>query len=197
MKSIVIDTDKIILNDVLLKTGAETGMSLLTSVYKNGAIGYPKYYKMDPLCRLGFIGAEMILGPQPAPDSDTHAVVVIGHGGSIADDRHYQETIADVNDYFPSPAVFVYTLANIVTGEISIRHKLFGETSSYLIENYDYERITDLLLTAFNDPETEHITGGWIDYETDSCFSLRFVNIDRYTPREEILDFFRDYSINS
>lgn len=197
MKSIVIDTDKIILNDILLKTDAETGMSLLTSVYKTGAIGYPKYYKMDPLCRLGFIGAEMLLGPGESPDGNTHAVVVIGHGGSIADDRQYQNTIADSNNYFPSPAVFVYTLANIVTGEISIRHKLFGETSSYLIEQYDYERITDLLLTVFNDHETEHITGGWIDYETDSRFSLRFVNIDRNTPREEILDFFRDFSINS
>ena len=41
----------------------------------------------------------------------------------------FQETIQHADSYYPSPALFVYTLPNIVTGEIAIRNKYYGETS--------------------------------------------------------------------
>lgn len=195
MNSVIIDTDKAIINGVALDTSGKTGMDLLTSLYRSRETGYPKYFKMDPLCRLGFIGAEMLLGPTPDVNGDSHAIVVIGRGGSIADDRRYQETIANDDNYFPSPAVFVYTLANIVTGEIAIRHKLYGESSSYLIENYVPETITRLLYTAFADPDVNQVTGGWIDCDSDNAFSLRIVTIDRNTSPEETLNFFKNNPI--
>lgn len=197
MRTVVIDTERVLVDGKPITTERDKGMEMLTGLYKSLSASYPKYYKMDPLCRLGFIAAELLLGREPATDGDRHAVVAIGHGGSIADDRRYQETIADADNCFPSPAVFVYTLANIVTGEIAIRHKLYGESSSFLIGHYDPETITRLLLTTLDDPETECVTGGWVDCESDDRFSLRFATIDRTDNYNEIKLFFENNNINT
>ena len=197
MRTVVIDTNNILLDGKPLNVSDAKGMTMLTDVFKSLSTGYPKYYKMDPLCRLGFIAAELLLADAQDGNRDLHAVVAVGHGGSIADDRRYQETIACADNYFPSPSVFVYTLANIVTGEIAIRHKLYGESSSYLIARYDPETITRLLLTAFDDPEVEQVTGGWIDCESEDNFSLRFLTADRSTKYDEIKQFFENNNINT
>ena len=91
---------------------------------------------MDPLCRLGFVTSELLLDGEAerfTPRED-RAVVLFTRSGSFASDSRYQQTIADPADYYPSPAVFVYTLANIVTGEIAIRNRYLGETSCYLLD---------------------------------------------------------------
>lgn len=191
MKTIVIDNGTVILNDRCLETLNLNGMAMLTAIYKRYAINYPKFYKMDPLCRLGFIAAELLFSENVPASSDNHAIVTVGYSGSIVDDMRYQNTIDNERDYFPSPAVFVYTLANIVTGEIAIRNKIYGESSSYLIEKYDPEAITTLLLTAFADNDINTITGGWINCETDDSFHLRFVTVDRSTSTNDILNFFK------
>ncbi|MDE6448903.1 MAG: hypothetical protein K2L41_02340 [Muribaculaceae bacterium] len=195
MKHIVIDRDRIILNGNQIDSDSLTGISMLTSIYKRYNMSYPKYYKMDPLCRLGFIGAELLLDKDI--DGDRHAIVIAGRSGSIIDDIRYQETINDEEDYFPSPAVFVYTLANIVTGEIAIRHKIYGETSSYLINDYNPEAIATLLTSTFDDSDIDQITGGWIEATGEDDFTLRFVTIDRKTSRNEIIGFFKENIINN
>ena len=195
MKQIVIDSNRIIHNGRHIDCQGMSGLSMLTAIYKARNMGYPKFYKMDPLCRLGFIGAELLLNNSKDIDGDHHAVVVIGHSGSFADDLRYQETIRNTDNYYPSPAIFVYTLANIVSGEIAIRHKLYGESSSYLIDSYDSENITTLLTSPFDDPEVDRITGGWIEATDENNFSLRLVNIDRDIPSEEINKFFKDNAI--
>ncbi len=194
MKQILIDRDRIILNEKTIDNGGLTGIPMLTSIYKRYNISYPKYYKMDPLCRLGFIGAELLLDKDI--DGDRHAIVVAGRSGSIIDDLRYQETICDKENYFPSPAVFVYTLANIVTGEIAIRHGIHGESSSYLINDYNPEIITTLLSSTFDDCEIDQVTGGWIEATGEDDFTLRFVTIDRETPHDEIIGFFKKNTIN-
>ena len=70
-------------------------------------------------------------------------------------------------NFFPSPAVFVYTLPNIVTGEIAIRNKYFGETSFYLLDHYDEAAMDRVVRQAFLDPCTKEVITGWLDYESD------------------------------
>jgi len=195
MNHVVIDTDKILLDDQPVNTDGISGIQMLSTIYKNLSMGYPKFHKMDPLCRLGFIAAELLFSVSPMQNGDNHAVIAIGHGGSIVNDTRYHKTIAHPDAYFPSPAVFVYTLANIVTGEIAIRHKIYGESSSYLISTFDPATITQLLLSTFADSGINRITGGWIDCNDDNDFSLRFVTIDRTTPANDIQKFFKSNPI--
>lgn len=196
MKTIVIDPDKILLDDNAIATVGIMGQAMLTHVYKTRNLAYPKFYKMDYLCRLGFIASELLLDDKSTIDGDSHAIVIVGNAGSLNTDGHYCQTIADIDNYFPSPSVFVYTLANIVTGEIAIRNKTYGETSSFLIDTYDPAMIVQLLLTAFADSSIKTVTGGWIDAPIDNdVFSLRFVTIDRETQPQQIIEFFNQYPV--
>jgi len=155
----------------------------LTALYKKYVGDYPRYYKMDGLCRLGFLATELLL--QAAPDiantTFLHdaAVVFVSRSGSLANDEKHQATIDSVENYFPSPALFVYTLPNIVTGEVAIRHKIYGETAAYIMEEKNTEQIEQLLSLSFLDPATSLVLGGWLEYRNAASFEAELVMLKR------------------
>lgn len=113
----------------------QTGDKLLVELYRRYAGDYPKFFKMDTLSRLGFIAAELLLKQSAISDQQlVDAVILANRSASIKNDTDYLATITEGN-YYPSPALFVYTLPNIVTGEIAIRHHIQGETSFYILNS--------------------------------------------------------------
>ena len=98
----------------------QSGEKMLVELYRKYVGDYPKFFKMDTLSRLGFIAAEMLIG---AANDVPSAIILANRSASIKNDRDYLATISEGN-YYPSPALFVYTLPNIVTGEIAIRHHI-------------------------------------------------------------------------
>ena len=87
-------------------------------------------------------------------------------------DKRYEESIQDKDNYFPSPSLFVYTLPNIVTGEIAIRNHYMGETSFYVLPKRDQARMNEIIETAFWDPATTSILTGWLDDEDEEHFEV-------------------------
>ena len=157
------------------------GKELLTALYRQYVGDYPKYYKMDPLSRLGFIASELLLqaeGAERFVACDDRAVIFFNHSSSVCADRQYIETIADPDNCFPSPSVFVYTLPNIVTGEIAIRNGYHGETSFYILPRQDDRLMQQILQASCFDSTTQSILCGWLDYEDDAHFvaDLRILN---------------------
>ena len=153
----------------------------LSALYRQLARDYPKFFKMDVLSKLGFLLAEMLVADEPDRFRlrEDRAVLVFSREGCVANDRHYAATLAD----FPSPALFVYTLPNIVTGEIAIRNKYEGETSAYVLENYDEKRLWALVKEAFQDRITQSAVVAWIDCPSDTAWQA-----DAWlVTREEIL----------
>lgn len=149
------------------------GKELLTALYRLYVGDYPKYYKMDPLSRLGFIASELLLqaeGAERFVACDDRAVIFFNHSSSVCADRQYIETIADPDNCFPSPSVFVYTLPNIVTGEIAIRNGYHGETSFYILPRQDDRLMQQILQASCLDSTTQSILCGWLDYEDDTHF---------------------------
>ena len=120
----------------------------IAGLYREFVGDYPKFFKMDSLCKLGFIGAELLLKDISAEEKENAAIILFNRNGSLITDRNYQKTITDDN-YFPSPALFVYTLANIVTGEIAIRNKIYGESSFYVLNNPDVDLMNDIINNAY------------------------------------------------
>ena len=116
------------------------GKDILTEVYKTKIGNYPKFYKMDMLSRLAFVATELLIGSEGQRSKDEgqlsisqdRAVVLFNHSSSIIADRQYVKSI-EKDDFFPSPAAFVYTLPNITTGEIALRNGYHGETSFFLL----------------------------------------------------------------
>lgn len=151
--------------------GEPNEKSLLTTIYKQMIGDYPKYYKMDGLCRLGFIASELLLQAEKTEETSikelqrSRGVVLFNRSSSISSDKKYLASIADKDNYFPSPSVFVYTLPNIVTGEIAIRNGYHGETSFYILPEKNEEQMQTLIQTAFLDSQTTSLLTGWIDYE--------------------------------
>ena len=119
--------------------------NFLTAIYRTLGLNYPKFFKMDDLSKAGFLVMEMLVSVLPSElDKKNTAVVFFNREASLHTDRHFEETIKDADNFFPSPSVFVYTLPNIVSGEVCIRHGFQGESGFYVLENYDEKAITDI-----------------------------------------------------
>lgn len=151
----------------------ETGKDMLTRIYKQTIGDYPKYYKMDMLSRLGFIASELLIsaeGKERFEANEQRAIILFNHSSSIHADTNYLASIKEPDNYFPSPSLFVYTLPNIVAGEIAIRNHYYGETSFYILPKQDEETISQVQQAAFRDPMTHSMITGWLDYEDDTNF---------------------------
>jgi len=161
---------------------AEQGNALLTELYRTDVGDYPKFFKMDTLSKLGFVASEMLLKDESeerfVPRED-RAVVMFNKTASLQADTNYQSTIQDPENFFPSPAAFVYTLPNIVTGEIAIRNKYNGETSFIVMESCDAHIMARQLMNAFQDPMTQSILGGWLDCNDENHFEARLFLVEK------------------
>lgn len=144
--------------------------SLLTTLYKQMIGNYPKFYKMDGLSRLGFVASEILLNAEKGETDKERAIIFFNHSSSIASDRNYKESINDKNNYFPSPSIFVYTLPNIVTGEIAIRNHFHGETSFFILPDKDERLMEEILQASCRDDQSKSFLTGWIDYEDERHF---------------------------
>ncbi len=161
---------------------AEQGNVLLTELYRAYVGDYPKFFKMDTLSKLGFVASEMLLkdeGQERFVPREDRAVVLFNKTASLQADTNYQATIQDPENFFPSPAAFVYTLPNIVTGEIAIRNKYYGETSFIVLDSCDAQIMARQLMNAFQDPMTQSILGGWLDCNDENHFEARLFLIEK------------------
>ena len=155
------------------KLGEQEGQehhSLLTTLYKQMIGNYPKFYKMDGLSRLGFVASEILLNAEKGETDKERAIIFFNHSSSIASDRNYKESINDKDNYFPSPSIFVYTLPNIVTGEIAIRNHFHGETSFFILPDKDERMMEEILQASCRDAQSKSFLTGWIDYEDERHF---------------------------
>ena len=150
----------------------------LSELYGHLGMAYPKFFKMDRLSKAGILAAEMVMravGQSNEELKNDWGVVCFNNAASLDDDRAYQETIQDPENYFPSPSVFVYTLANIVAGEMSIKYKLRGETSFYVSQHFDRERVERAVADVFAQTKATHLLAGWVDYDNGHCDVQLFV----------------------
>lgn len=163
---LTIQNNKIVLNgEELYESNAEDFVFFSKEVYKYLEIDYPKFFKMDNLSKLAFLGAEILLRNQGLNDSDNDIALVLANRSSSLDtDYKYQQSIADKESYYPSPAVFVYTLPNICIGEISIRHKLYSENTFFIFESFNAAFLTNYSTHLLTSRKAEKVLIGWVEY---------------------------------
>src|SRR5690606_14142418 len=122
--------------EILFEMGAsETFSDFLKAVYRKLDIDYPKFHKMDGLCKAIFIATEL-LARESGP-YDTHTSVIFANrSSSFLSDYKHATTIFATENATASPTTFVYTLPNIASGEISIRHQLHSENVFFIFDRY-------------------------------------------------------------
>ena len=142
----------------------------ITDFYRSLHIDYPKFFKMDGLSKMGFLASELIFEDAENRFAPSENIAVIGfnRSSSLHIDAQFQATIQCNDHYFPSPSLFVYTLPNIVIGEIAIRNNILGETSFYICKAFDAKQIVRTVRNAFCDKTTTAVLVAWIE-----CFEAK------------------------
>lgn len=137
------------------------GKALLTELYKTKMESYPKFFKMDPLSRLVLVASDILLQGQPQ-DGDT-AVILFNASSSIVADRNHLDCVWSDGEFLPSPSAFIYTLPNIATGEVAIKHGLKAETTLYILEHRDQALMDSIVLSTFEQSHCTRMITGWVD----------------------------------
>ncbi|WP_341227026.1 3-oxoacyl-ACP synthase [uncultured Arcticibacterium sp.] len=151
----------------------------LKEIYKDLDLAYPKFYKMDELCKLGILAAEYLFRENPVHEKykqEDVAILLSNSSSSLSTDTKHQVSISNKEEYFPSPAVFVYTLANILLGEIAIRYKFTGEQSFFIFEEYDAAFMTDYAHGLLDNQEAECVITGWVEIFENNYKAVLFIN---------------------
>ena len=141
----------------------------LSALYKKVGLNYSKFHKMDRLCKLGILAAELSIREEKEwqhMEKSRIALVFANHSSSLESDRSHAMAIADKSNYFPSPSVFVYTLPNIVTGEIAIRHKITGENAFFVTAGFDAALLVSYTNILLQSTATDFVVCGWVNADT-------------------------------
>lgn len=151
------------------------GPDIVTEIYRSLIGDYPRYYKMDSLSRLAFVATELLLQCDDdirQTGASTRPVVFFSRSGSAKTDAEYISTISGAAGFFPSPALFVYTLPNICAGEVAIRNKYNGETLFVVLDSKDTAAMARVNRAMMCDPVAESLVTGWIEYLDDLNFEV-------------------------
>jgi len=140
---------------------ADPGAFLLAA-YRSLGTDYPKFHKMDNLSKLGWLGAEFLLNGRPLATEyppGRIGVILSNASSSLDTDIRYYATTKTM----ASPALFVYTLPNIVTGEICIRHRFKGENAFFISETFEPEFMHRYVEQLLNDNVLQTAICGWVE----------------------------------
>ena len=158
---VVIRNYSIAVDGTQIFSGQTSLENFLLAAYDHLKPDYPKFYKMDQLSRLGFLAAEALIQRHPlnAYAPADIAVVLSNNHSSLDTDRRYFEASHKV----ASPALFVYTLPNIVVGELCIRHKIKGENAFFVPESFDADLLAEYTEMLFASGSAQACLAGWVD----------------------------------
>lgn len=140
-----------------------SGKTLLKELYTRYIGNYPKFHKMDLLCQLGFTAIQILHSINGCDIDENSSVVLFSSSSSVITDKEYFNTISDKENYYPSPALFVYTLPNIVLSEVAIKNHIKGETAFYILPYKDDNLIDRVVESTIIDESVNTLITGWID----------------------------------
>ncbi|NJK84748.1 MAG: 3-oxoacyl-ACP synthase [Bacteroidales bacterium] len=181
--SCTLSDQKVILNGKEHHFQANTFHEFITAVYQHFSVCYPKFYKMDNLSKLGFISTELLLKEISLEKFDLNktGIILSNSASSLDCDLTHQQTISDRKNYFPSPAVFVYTLPNIMIGEICIKHKITGEGTFFVHKQFDAGFLHQYITQLFTDNVIESCITGWVEQYRENYQSVVYFIEKRQT----------------
>jgi len=147
-------------------------------------LDYPKFFKMDNLCKLGVIGTELLCRKNKDlfRRKDRVGIILQNKSSSLDSDIKHQEGIENNT---VSPAIFVYTLPNIVIGEISIKHKWQSEGVFFIDENIDTKLLSQYSNILLKEGRADLNLIGWIDVIKNQ-YSLKLCVVNAEIKAEEL-----------
>lgn len=131
-------------------------------MYEKNLKPYIKFFKMDALSKLALLTASLLFKNFDMSKADLNEVaLIIGNSkSSTTTDKNYYKTVFSQ----PSPALFVYTLPNILMGEICIKYGFKGPNLFFISESYNEDVLVEDVRILFENSTTQYVIAGWVDY---------------------------------
>ena len=147
--------------------------SFLLQLYKSMETDYPKFYKMDNLSKLGWLASEILIKDEKVIQQykpEEIGLLFTNANSSLDADIKYFQTIQ-----MASPALFVYTLPNILIGEICIRNKFKGENACFVFEDFNAAFIKEYVEDLFAEEKLKLCICGWVDVLDEDYKAVLFL----------------------
>jgi len=129
---------------------------------------------MDNLSKLGWLAAEILLGTEFKKKEyrpEDVGVILSNSSASLDTDKKYFDTVKNI----PSPALFVYTLPNIMIGEICIRNNFRGENGFFVFEQFDPNFIEQYAGSLINNNILQACICGWVEVLKEDYKAVLFL----------------------
>ena len=170
-KQCLITKDGIFIDNILF--ASVSTLVNFNSIYDLLGISYTKFYKMDSLSQLCFIATELLLQNTDFHSLDDYekCIYIETQDGCKYSDIDFWASTAEL----PSPAHFVYTLPNVMIGEICIRHKIKGENFCMVTEIFSIEQQIDSIKNVLLGRAKKCIHG-WINFHPENFEARLFLS---------------------
>ncbi|MCP4121057.1 MAG: hypothetical protein GY751_04835 [Bacteroidetes bacterium] len=155
--------DGILEKSVSQKISQEEVNLLVKQIYRDLDIGYRKFYKMDIYCKTAMVLNHLL--PKPGLESSDPGrvgVFLANKTGCTATDINYFKENTNT-DFWASPAKFVYTLPNIMIGELCIKNGIQGENLYFNMIDFNKENLINAVELHVLGTDTDYALCGWID----------------------------------
>lgn len=150
------------------------GASLLTEIFKESLADGSRFFKMDLFSRLAYVATGLLLKDVPggyAPEET--GMLIFTLNGSVLADRKHLSTFVKPDEYYPSPAIFINTLPNVVLGEMAVTHRIKGETTLVMLPVRDEETMDSILAATLAATRPSVLITGWVDCESENTFQAK------------------------
>jgi hypothetical protein len=168
----------------------------LKQLYSSLSLDYPKFYKMDNLSKLAVLAVEGMLKVVAFPSEGSDLQLVFAnHSSSQQSDLKFIDSYTNLGN--PSPSLFVYTLPNIVTGELSIRHKWYGENSFFIQPEFNPDLFIEQSSLAFLRGNNLCLCA-WVEAQAqgnEECFLFLVSRSEGSLESADIMDIYKSYTV--
>lgn len=139
----------------------------LKECYQQLELDYPKFYKMDNLSKMAFLATEIMKEDyrliQELKDDEIELIFANKNASQHTDLKFIDSYTQQKN---PSPSLFVYTLPNILTGELAIRNKWHGENAFFILPEFNSIFYTEKLFHSAQKGGNIALCG-WVESKID------------------------------
>lgn len=166
---------------VLVNEPADNFPAFIRKAYNSLDLSYRKFYKMDDLSKLGFITTAFLTRSMEefaALPPESKGIIMANRSSSLDTDIHYRRNVDAVGDKEASPALFVYTLPNVMLGEICIYWKMKGENTFFVQREFDKDFLLQYAEIVMEEQRLHYCIVGWCDLLGDN-FQSDFYLMER------------------
>jgi len=138
----------------------------LKECYQKMELDYPKFHKMDNLSKMAFLSLELMKTSAvfDTIEDDTVELIFANTSASQHTDLKFIDSYQHQGN--PSPSLFVYTLPNILTGELAIRNKWYGENTFFVASEFDASLFTERMHHSAQNGKKLCLCG-WVESKLD------------------------------